>query len=303
MSRSIHSTFRYIVAWLLVATLATSSACSEDGGGPSETCWDEVSPGVQGHDENAMHRGQVSLVSEVELGAAPQGRENSITASFTDITTVETSSRAQDTNIGGLACFGLTGSPTQKCRSGFTEPCVVEALEVDNVTVEGLDGGDRQLERTSTGKLSSLDLPDPFLGATPITVKVTGRADQGYFPSYDQTLDPPDELELLEPDPSADRPVGVTDIRFGWTPGDASQDLIILDIASSDESITDRVRCFVLDDGCHTLLPDALEWLEIAQGDTFRMTLTRVRSTVKSLDDNHSIQLSINSRITASLVR
>lgn len=296
----------YLLAAALAAlALSMGPACSSDEETSSEACEDEDPVAVQGHDENAMHRAQVSLTSGIQIDGASgtEKRDNSITASFSDITAVETSSRAQDTNIGGFACFGLTGSPTTKCREGFSEPCVVEALDVDTVIVEGLEAGTRQLNRASTGKFSDLEVPEPFLGSLPITVNVTGRDDQAYFPSYDQTLEPPQELVLQAPDPDGGQPVGPSDIRFRWKPGDKDRDLITIDIASTDQSITDKVKCYVLDDGCHTLLPDALEWLEIAQGDTFRVTVTRSRRTVKSLDSNHSVLLQVNSRIQAQFTR
>lgn len=287
--------------WFILVPILLG-ACSDDG--PStQACLDEDSVLPAGHSSEALLRATVQVVQEAKHEGGSRTVESSVVASFTDTTAVEVQSRQPDTSFGGLACFGLTGAPTTTCRPGFSEPCNVEPLDVEVVALEGLSGGTLQLSATSKGKYSKEGLADPPFGQGDVTVKVTGRAEKGFFPTYEQVLSPLAPLQLLEPDPTGAEAIGPYPIRFRWSVGDVEQDAIVLDISSTEAGTTDKIQCYVKDDGCHLVQPDALDWLEIKEGDSFRVSITRIRSSVKKISGDTSAKLNVISRVRAVLTR
>jgi hypothetical protein len=289
-------------SWTLaLCLLLPLGACDSDADDKGD-CWNQDSPSGASHPDGTKHRGQITVEHAVEYEGGPTGKTSrAVLATFADFSQAYMESRKSDLNIGDLTCYGLTGAPYKVCTDPSPgAPCSVETLDADKVEVEGLGSGKVTLERTGPGKFSDLDVQEPLFGATPVKVVVASAGGTDNFPAFDQTLEPPDVLELRSPSPTA-ASVGAGDLEVGWKPGNG--DLLVLDIAPGDPTSTDKVRCILADDGCHTLMVGALEWLEITPGTQFRLILKRVRSTVKSLDSNTSTQLTLVSRVEALLTR
>lgn len=293
-----HSSWTVGLACCLLLALG---ACSSDEGEQGD-CWNQDSPSGASHPDGTKHRGQVSVEHAVEYEGGATGKTSrSIVATFADISQAYMESRKSDLNIGDLTCYGLTGAPYKVCTDPSPgAPCSVETLEADKVEVEGVGSGVVTLEQTGPGKFNKLDVPDPLFGAAPVKVVVTSAGGTGDFPAFDQSLEPPDLLELRSPSPTS-ASVGTQDLTVSWKAGNG--DLLVLELAPGDPTSTDKVRCILADDGCHTVMVGALEWLEIDPGSQFRLILKRVRSAVKSLDANTSTGLTLVSRVEVLLTR
>jgi hypothetical protein len=290
------------IVWALLASTAIlGGGCHEEQGDGS--CTDDVAPDQAAHVTAATQRGRVSVEAAVAYdGKGASATSNSIVSAFTDISQVETSSRTLYPII--YNCFGLTGVPTTSCRQGKTAPCQVDTLEVVKVEVEGFATGTTTLDRVSTGKYSKLDITGAFYGTGNLTAKVTGKTDKGYFPTYDQTLATPEPLELLAPDPLMEDSTR-TDLRVEWKKGNG--DYILIDVQA--DGTNDKIQCIAVDDGCQVIsatLMDIFVGSPVKSGSTpkrYKLTLSRVKATQKSLDSNTSVLFSAVTKLEAYAVR
>jgi len=288
-------------SWISVSSLAAPLllllGCSSDGGN-GEACWNENDPSIKGYPSTATHRALVNVEQEVEHSAGGSEKvTRSVTASFSDVSTVKVVSQPGTPLMCDVSCEGVTGAPHIECP---TPPCVPQTLEADSVKVE-VGSGSVTLDHSSEGKFNKLSVADPLFGSAPIKVAVVGQTNTGYFPSYEQSLDPPDLISLDHPAPGNSQPVGTSDLKVSWKGGGG--DYVLLEIRTTDASVTDKVRCLLEDDGCHAVGACALDWLEVNAGDTFVLTLARVKTDVKSLDSNTAATLSLVSQLETTLVR
>jgi hypothetical protein len=259
---------------------------------PVPDCWDEDLPRVQAHPESALVRARVTLNQLTSYTTGATGTDSStITGTFTDTSAVITTFRKKSDIFAVDNCYLLTGQPVQNCRPPHTDPCTLEYLDVAGVELAGLQGGSRSLTSTSRGIYSSAAPPVPMYGAGPVKLAVSGKTGSGGFPSsYVQELEPPAPLVVEYPPPGQAVGTGPADLKIRWEPGNG--DLILLNLTKVGGS-KDTVQCTLVDDGCQTLLSTALDWLKINQGDLYRLSLSRIRTRVKALDDKTSAQLTL----------
>jgi hypothetical protein len=287
------------LAILLAAStlvLVPLAACSDEGGNSEQNCFQEDPPPTPGHPSDSTFRGRITVEHDVNFaaGGTPEG---SIVAAFSDLTYAEMKSR-QPVTLSDYSCAGLTGAPYKVCHQD--PPCTVESLDADKIDVEGLAGGTVALERTAVGRFSKQKLAGDLFGGT-VKVVVTGQSKTGFMPSYDQSLEPPDLLSLSKPDLSSTTAVGESDLQLSWSAGNG--DFIVLEIKTTDPNVTDKVQCILKDDGCHHLHAGVFDWLEVKTGDTFKLTMARVRRVHKSLDNKTSVELNLTSQIEGELTR
>lgn len=287
---------------LAMLTLLALLGCSGEEGVDDQSCVDTTEPGSAQHPATILHRSKINITQEETIDATGGSTtESTIQASFTDITKVVTTSRATDLNvgIGGMPCVGLTGAPYTSCRKGYSPPCIIDPLDVEKVIVDGVGTGAVTLNRTSAGKFSAIGITGKILGATDAKVTISSKNDAKYYPAYSQTLTPTTPVELLTPD--LQKAVGSLDLRVSWKPGNG--DYMLIQIGSTKTGITDKVICRVKDDGCFTVYQDALDWLEIKTGDTFKFSVTRYSSTAKSPDSTTSALLASTTKLSAVMTR
>jgi hypothetical protein len=266
------------------------------------SCSDDVAPDEAGHLASAMHRGRVSIEDDLDYdGKGGSTPSNFITASFTDISEVEVTSREPYPII--YNCFGLTGVPTTSCRAGKTAPCVVESLDATSVAVEGMAAGTVSLTRASTGKFSKLDSAAPFFGTGDVTARVTGKSQTGYIPSYDQTVKTPDPLTLVTPSPAAETETH-GDLRIEWEKGNGNY--MLIDVQADGTS--DKIQCIAVDDGCQVITETLLDIFVGSKGVTgtakrFKISISRILSTQSSIDSNTSVLFSATTKVTSYATR
>ncbi len=292
---------------LLLGLCLVGSGCSDTPGdencegedcGPD--CFNADSPEIEGPSATAFHRGRITLESVVSFSSTgAQTTANEVRASYTDISQVLVSSR-KPSLVQSSGCYGLTGGATVVCRPGFTEPCTKEYLAVEKVEILGTGNGDQTLEELSKGILSKEDLAAPLYATGEIQAKVTAAGGEGSFMTYEQSLAPPDLLEMTSPDPQAG-PLGAKDLKFQWEPGNG--DYVVINISHMDNTTTDKIQCVVIDDGCHTIYVGDLEFYDFAVGNPFKVTILREKTTVKKLDDKTSAELTAASRVQMVLTR
>jgi hypothetical protein len=281
------------VALALAVTALIFVGCS-DGDEAIGDCENEETPNLVGHPSAALHRALVRVVQEDVGGTV----ERTALASFLDHTKVETTSRPLDMQIGDSTCFALTGNPVSTCRKGFTEPCLKEKLKITKVDFEGVSGGTLTLDAAN---LTKEGLAAPIYAGT-VRVKVTGASGEGSFPDYEMSMAAPEVLRIKCPD--ATQPVGTKDFSVCWNAGDPAQgDVITIGIRSTETGVTDKAVCLELDDGCHTIRAGVLDWLEIKTGETFTVTVTRDRASVKKIDGNRSALFSLKSQVKLTMTR
>jgi hypothetical protein len=284
---------------LIPLLVALSPACSDSTS--DEACWEDDDPvQVSGFPSEALHRARVKVVQISEYEAGVLTRSNSATAAFTDITYAAMKSRVAELTLGDPACYGLTGAPYKVCNQD--PPCTLESLDAQAVRLEGLAPGDIDLERTSKGRFAKLDLPDPIFGTGEIKALVTGSDADEFFPTYEQSLPSMGTpMEIREPDPTQDQAPRSVDIKIRWDPGDG--DFIVVDVSSGDPNVTDKAQCIIHDDGCHTLMAGILDWLEVKDGESFKLSVTRVKTIVQSVDANTAVELQLASQMKAVFTR
>ena len=196
-----------------------------------------------------------------------------------------------------ISCEGLTGAPYKHC---IEDPCTLGTLDADKVEVD-LGSGKITLERTATGKFVALNVAGPLFGDAPVKAVVSSRTETGFFLAYDQSLEPPDPIDLKQPDPTSSLGVGTSDLKLRWTPGNG--DFVLVEVAKDDPTVTDKVRCLLQDDGCHTMGACVLDWLEIKTDEAFRLSIIRVRGAVKNLDTNTAATLNLTSQLETTIIR
>jgi hypothetical protein len=248
---------------------------------------------VPGFDDAIVLRGRLTIASRLAFDAAGarSGPTNSISASFTDHTTVAGDYRLPSSLPGGTpACYALTGTPTTSCKPGFTEPCKAEPVEVTKVTVDGVLGGSRELTMTSAGKYTDDNLANPIYTSGDIKVRVEGQSAKGFFPSYEQTVKAPDPLELVGPTPGDPARLGMKDLKITWKKGNGDFVVIEASLAGATGR-TDKIQCVVLDDGCHTIYHNDLEFMDMIDGTQVKLLLVRKIGGVKKIDATTAAEL------------
>jgi hypothetical protein len=277
------------VGLVLVACLA--AGCTDDGA--TGSCLNEDSPDVPGFDDAVVLRARVTLASRLVFdgGGARTGPTNTISASFTDHTTVAGDYRQPSSLPGGTpACYALTGTPTTTCKPGFTEPCKADPLDVAKVTVDGVLGGSRDLTKTSTGKYTDDNLADPIYTSGDIKVRVEGQTGKGFFPSFEQTVKAPDPLLLVEPKAGDPSRLGMKDLKITWKKGNGDFVVIEASLAGATGR-TDKIQCVVLDDGCHTIYHNDLEFMDMVDGTQVKLLIVRKIGGVKKIDATTAAEL------------
>jgi len=285
---------------LLLLVLAPAClAClgCSDPGDNDEACWEEDSPSGKAHSSAAKHRAQITVVHDLSYSGGSSTTKRSITAAFKDITYAEMASTTPGSLECDVACVVRTGAPYKVCKK---DPCELRTLEANTVVVD-VGSGAVTLEQKASGSFNSYDSPEPLFGPNPVKATVTSGTAASDFPSFDISLAPPDLIELERPDPSSSTPVGTSDLKVRWKPGNG--DFLVAEIRSADPSITDKVQCFLQDDGCHHIGACALDKMDVKAGDSFRFSLERVRIEVKAVDANTSALLSLSSQVSATLTR
>ncbi len=286
---------------LLAPALLLAAACGEEGDGSA--CADNDPPTVTGISSKTLIYAKVSLEELKEYSAAgAMSRSSTILAAFRDTTQVLTLSPSPDFFFGE-GCYLKTGIPTSECRKGYTAPCLSVPVDVDRVEVSGLYAGASELKQTSAGTFLSDLGTAPLYGKAKVTVSVTGAQTKGHFPSYEQSLVPPQELELLQPDPTSGAAVGTNDFKVTWPAGNG--DVVYLDIAPTNDPTNDKdkVQCKLRDDGCHRVEAAILDWLKVEEGDTFSLSLTRLVAGVRDVPTDKQALLTVTSQVKAVLTR
>jgi hypothetical protein len=287
-SNSLHAVF------LLGVVIAAGCTNSGPGG---NVCLNEDSPDVPGFANETILRARVTLTSKLTYDAAGTlaGPANGVVGSFTDYTTMLSGdSRRPSTLPGGSpACYALTGTPSKSCRDG-TQNCQAEAVEVVQVTVDGVAGGPRDLTKTATGKYTDDNLADPLYTASEVKLKVTGKSDKGFFPGYEQTAKAPDPLQLVEPKPGDASRLGMKDLQIKWKKGNGDFVVIEASLAGSTGK-TDKIQCIVLDDGCHTIYHNDLEFMDMVDGTQVKLLLVRKIGGVTKVDATTAAELAATS--------
>ncbi len=290
-SRSTPRLLTVLPTVLLTALL--TAACGSDETG--ESCDDDESPQRPVAPETAVILSQLKLESRITLGEGDQREvQNIASAVFVDTSRVKRITRSPDDQRFSMTCSGLTGAPVDQCRPPHTEDCFQVKLEIDGVAVSGVPGN-IDLENRGTGTYVDTDAPDPLFGDGDFTVKVTGKQDPAYFPSYEQALTPPDPLEVKEP--LVSQPIGRRDLKVCWNRGNGTVIEISIQIDRLDPGAstdTDKVICLVRDDGCHTVPVGAFDWLQLGDmgpDDRFKLSVTRQRIDVQTLDEKTATEI------------
>lgn len=272
-------------------------ACACTDSGPSgNLCLNEDSPNVPGFADEIVLRARVTVTSKLtyDVAGVLSGPSSSITASFTDHTTVARDWRPPSSLPGGSpACYALTGTPTTSCKPGFTEPCQVDPVDLTQVTVDGLAGGTRELTKTSKGKFTDDNLANPLYAAADVKVKVTGETKKGFFPSYEQTVKAVDPLQLVEPKPGDPARLGMKDLKITWKKGNG--DFVVIEASLAGATKTDKIQCIVLDDGCHTIYHNDLEFMDMIDGTQVKLLLMRKIGALMKVDATTAAELDSSS--------
>lgn len=284
-------------AAVVVVVVTLLGGCGGDGADGS--CIDETAAATDSFPDSAVRRAQLRLERRTTQQTDGSLAEQLLAQmSLVDLTKVDVTSRPPEPCCGLRSCFLLTGSPTTSCRKGFKPPCLPEPLDADKVTVTGLVGGSVTLDSAGGGRFTKTGLKSPLFTDNPITVKVQAKSSSSSFPSYDQKLAAPAQLELTSPDPKAKQlSAGTTDLDVAWNAGDG--DWVELSVSSNAKGATDRVVCVVEDDGCATMPIGAIEAikLDMKPTDKIELTVTRVKSTTRTLDAKTGAQIKAQSRV------
>ena len=281
--------------WPLLSIALVALGCSGSGSYGSWT--NEETGTVTGLPEAALLRGQLTLESQRTLGGAAP---SSITAALRLVDTTQgyRVSRTTEGMAFPPACFGLTGAVQETCRPGFSKPCPQQPLDVDRAELSSPTAA-VALKRNSAGNYGAEAVPEAIFNGE-LTAKVTGKADKGFFPTYQQTLSPPDAMELEVPDFKTPPQVGGADFKLQWIPGNG--DHVEITVRVKDSPITDKVVCLVQDDGRHAINAGAFEWFRngdppLKAQDIFLVTVKRVRAKVDAVDAKTSVQLKSSSQV------
>ena len=281
----------------------------------SDQCQDEDSPSVPGPPDSALLRARVTIENLVSIDAAGvRTVSNSIRADLIDTTSAVQLLRKPSTgNVGSPGCYGLTGNPVTECRPGVSPPCTLEKLDADTIEVLGLAGQAAvTLARSAKGAFNRDQLPDPIFASGPATVRITGRAEKGYFPSMDLQVTQPEPLVLKDPlatavisyltDARLGKPLGPGDIKVQWIPSTANLVAMIIDPYPASSGSTDELQCVLVDDGCTTLLHGDLETFDIKSGSQLKLQLIRDNTQVKT-EGQTSLEVKVVSRVQLVLTR
>ncbi len=285
--------------------LTALSACTDPG--VPEQCGDFESPTVTGYPDASLYRARVTVETAVTVDATGKATTaSSIAASFTDVSKVMQDSRTPSA-IASPGCYGLTGSPTKVCRPGVPEPCVVEYLDVESVVIEGLDGGPYTLTRDSKG-IYSKELGDKaILGGGTISLKVTGKTQAGWFPTFENSIPSLEALAISAPVAGSTTPLGAGDLKVRWNRSTAAHpaDYVVLNatVTGGTTTTTDKIQCILADDGCQTITGTDLDLFDMKVGKTVKLSASRENARMKTLDGGYSLDLRVSSRVEMTVTR
>lgn len=306
---------------LVATTLALGTlACGSSGdGGP---CLEENPPELDGFADEVLRVAQAQLETRRVYDASGALTETALVG-FTalDLSTGATSSRLPAPCCGVTSCFLLTGEPTPRCPSELAEtcgsvtcqagretcvaaacvPCRPTPLPVEAVAFEGLAAGTLELTAldSTRARWGKPDATPPLFGASTVEVRVTGASQGGGLPGYAQTIDSPEPLALLQPNPLAPTALGDTDLPLRWKPGNG--DWVEARLRGASDASRDAVVCIGRDDGCLTVPVGAIETisLNLQPSDKLKLSLRRVRSRTAPLPTAEGTPAAIQFRAAA----
>jgi len=280
--------------WIAMLLTLTCTACPPDPT-EEETCPDSVIfvADPSGTIAHVHRRGQIKLLERHYAdGTAPT---TVVGAKFGDFTLSTAESQ------GGLpmsdACVGLSGQPVLSdkhceytttacednagCASGV-ECRMYDRLDVAAVRVEGLSGGNIELDHQGIGTFTKAGLNQLF-GDSPVDIFVTaatGTAGHNFVGNDGSLVDIPAPrfVNVTTPNISGAVPIGREDLILKWETGGNPDELVYIDLIATQTSTISAgqtrnvgISCVALDqpvlDGkaCQTLWGGALTWLMKAE--------------------------------------
>ena len=289
---------------LSAVVLPLCTLCCSDQGADNN-CADDVVPEIPAIPRDVHRVAQFRLddrrISVLEEGELTSVRTAIASLSAADSEAVERIPRPRQ--FFNDSCFVLTGQSVTQCSAGFKEPCETTPLELGRPSLDGVAGG-LQLELRSAGRYVAATPPTPPWSGGPITLTVAAATAEPSFPAFDREIEPPQELALIEPVPQ--QALGDTPLSVTWQPpqGD-DQSYIEINLSVDRVGDNDKVVCLAVDDGCHQIPAEALQWIRsgTATDDRFRLSVSRVRETVLALDPQHAVEIKLVSRLEFPLAR
>lgn len=273
------------LATILLLAAALPAGCSSDSG--SDPCDIDELPLIDGIPDEALSVSQASLEARASY-AADGTRTNTnlvrLTASDRSLGSIQ--SREPAACCGVTTCFLLTGNPVPVCRepssgaacgagpacqSGQTcvedacVRCVSGPLRIKAASIDGLAGNDGAIDLDAVGDngdkwtKGGLDTPlfDP---SKTLTLQVEGDTADGFLPSYSQTLESPEPLEMIEPDPTASPQLpGQIDLKVKWKPGNGHWVEAVIRVDDPGGAVSDAAICLAHDDGCMVVPAGAID--------------------------------------------
>lgn len=273
--------FRRATILLLLAALP--AGCSSDSG--TDPCGVDELPPTDGIPDEALLVSQTVLEARASYSAdGTRTNTNLVRLTASDRTLGSIQSREPAACCGVTTCFLLTGNPAPVCREpsmgacgtgpackiGETcvedacMPCVAGPLRIKAASIDGLAGDDAiSLDPVGDGgdKWTKGGLEAPlFDPSTTLTLQVEGDPGAGFLPSYSQTLDSPDPLEMIEPDPTASPQLpGQIDLKVKWKPGNGHWVEAVVQVDDPGGDVSDAAVCLAHDDGCMTVPAGAID--------------------------------------------
>ncbi|MCP4606118.1 MAG: hypothetical protein GY847_37335 [Proteobacteria bacterium] len=165
----------------------------------------------------------------------------------------------------GDACVGELGDHVIN-----TKP---KALDAGEVVFRGLVTEDTVLEEEDVGRFLGLFDRSIFTreGGENVEVDVASLGSGSGFPGFQANVVTPPLVKLNDMNLLSD-----SSMEIDWEPADATYFEITMTATSVDSSLpSNRLICFLVDDGCHSISKEAIEWL-LSQGtDEIKVRLKR----------------------------
>lgn len=187
----------------------------------------------------------------------------------------------------GASCGGETCSSGQSCVEGACVACEARPLSIEGARVQGLARADVALDRVGTDGSRWRDAAAkvPLFAGDAIDLQVQGGAATGEFPSYTQTVDAPEPVELTQPAPGTSVGGAAADLRVEWERGNGDWVEVALAPEVATGGTQDLVVCVVDDDGCATVPSIAIATLSSnAPNAPLTLSVSRVKSAVTAVE-------------------
>jgi hypothetical protein len=231
------------------------------------------------------------VVSDDGSGGFQSTRLGIVTATFFDITGVDSQPAPALGLPGTMACVGLNGIPVQ---TGDPTPL--------GVTSVGVTGGtlamplDLPPVTGGPGLWGGMPTPGGIFGDTELDLvfDVASPAGMTDFPAFIENLVTPLAPVVITPDLSTLVTFGSEDLVVQWEHAENSQDIIEISVHPNLAPGDDRVwelLCYTRDDGCHVVPAEALAWASSIDANDFTFELTRHRLQVTDIGANEGDQV------------